>query len=284
MANKPSVIDINKPYELPIDISSVKLVKQYTSDGTEFVYNRERNYDIYNNYELSSNERAVSEVTPESKEIPHPEDVDFRHIFYKELSIPLAGNNENFFQIVTFAGGETYLSLKIGKKITKVEFYDSTEKVGFFEINRRDYPLKNEVQFYLRAHQVEVRDGLHTSQDIDLRTIITDDSVDYIGGTSVGVDIPTTSQFHEAQYTNQGIFKLSPTKIETPSRDMSFMTVKKECRRLKELFYANKFIEGYQTALVYDPGDEVVYKGSRYVALARNVNRNPLESLLWKKN
>ena len=233
MANKPSVIDINKPYELPIDISSVKVVKQYTSDGTEFVYNRERNYDIYNNYELSSNERAVSEVTPESNEIPHPEDVDFRHIFYKELNSPLDGNNENFFQVVTFAGGETYLALKIGKKITKVEFYDSTEKVGFFEINRRDYPVKNEVQFYLRAHQVEVRDGLHTSQDIDLRTIITDDSVDYIGGTSVGVDIPTTSQFHEAQYTNQGIFKLSPTKIETPSRDMSFMTVKKECMRLK---------------------------------------------------
>jgi hypothetical protein len=283
--SKPSIIDNSKPKQVVDDVSAIFKIKQIDKDGgVELFEYGGSNHDIYNNYELSSNIRAKSYVTFDSNEVPHPDGIDARDILYVETTHPQTGEVPNLFQIVHRAGGETYLALNILEETVRVEFYDrSNTLVGFFHINRTDYPSNKKIQFYWRAYQKEI-DGINDRiSTIDLNNIVVDDTVDYIGGSSVLYDIPITSDFYEAQLTNNGILRPeSRNKLISPVRKMSFETTSSECSRMKSLFMS-KFSNVYQDSVTYLAGDVVIEKGKRYVAQSKCVNKKPIESIIWKE-
>ena len=283
--SKPSIIDLNKPRQVVDDISAVYKIRQLDKDGGITVFeNGGKNHDIFNNYELSSNVKASSVVTFDTKEVPHPEGIDVRDILFVETTSALSGEVPNLFQIIHKSGGETYLALNIIENTVRVDLYDRDDVlIGYFHINRKDYPSNKKIQFYWRAFQKEI-DGLNDRLDvIDLNNIVTDETVDYIGGSSVLYDVPVVSDYYEAQFTNNGVLRPeSATKLVSPVRKMSFETSSSECRRMKSLFIS-KFSETYQDSVNYEIGDIVFEKGKRYIAQSRCVNKKPIESIIWKQ-
>jgi len=285
--SKPSIIDRNKPYEIPDDISSIHHIKQISSGGEVKVFeNGGSNHDIFNNYELTSNIKAKSVVTFDTSEIPHPEGIDVRDMIFIETTSNITGVVPNLFQVIHKSGGEIYVALNILETTERVEFYDKVgTKIGEFFINRRDYPTNKKIQFYWRGYQKEADYHRNTRPNsIDLQEIVSDETVDYIGGASVYYDVPVVSDYYSAQLSNDGIIRPSSrTEIISPSRNLKFKTTSEECVRMKKIFQDKGFHEVYQDAVVYEAGSIVIEGGKKYIAQARCVNKKPIESIIWKE-
>lgn len=267
--------------DLPQDLLSVNKIKMISDNKTEdYTYGGE-DFDIYNLYEITGNKMAESIVTPNFSNIPRHGDITPQRTFYTwgNQNDPIVSFNR--FQVIK-KGEATYISVLIPGYATRVEFYDSLDTlVGHINIDRED---AKDVEFYLRF----VSESGRTTDFIDINDFMSDDVLDYLGGTSVGKEFPTVKQYYDVVLRPVGSISKDTVGLKSIPHNHKVTKDKGiKLKRSEEIFknlYEPEDVPFYMDGIVYKRGDVVrlKYGGKKYTLSTDRVsNSNPLTSKVW---
>lgn len=268
--------------KIPEDVRSIDKIIHIAVDGTQAVYyNGGSDVDIYSGYIPTSSKKFESSVTLDKSRLDHyssipPESTVYRYDQYRGDMV-----TANYFQMINYNSTNIYVSIYIPKSTKTIKFIARDNSLlGQFTL-RREGRTWSALEYYMRLTSEFILDD--HDNPILMDTILTDDNVRYIGGTSIGQSVPDSMRFLEDIRHPKGI--ITKDTVGLKSDPYKIKITNDTGVDVSKIYNWYDYDHVYENAIYYMKGDYVIIDGKKYESLInKNINNYPPHCpKVWKK-